>query len=76
VKNNYGWNGQQCWNPWKGRRGKEEFDDGLYPIFVTQDEVRGIFDKMIYLELKEKDLIDSKIPIFTIMKFEKKVIFK
>lgn len=55
---------------------KEGFDDGLYPIFVTQDEVKGIFHEMICLELEEeKDLIDSKIPIFTIMKFEKNVIF-
>jgi hypothetical protein len=44
---------------------REEFDDGLYPIFVIQDAVKGIFDEMICLELEEKDLIDSKIPIFT-----------
>jgi len=55
---------------------REEFDDGLYPIFVIQDEIKRIFDEMICLELEEKDLIDSKILIFTIMKFEKNVIFK
>jgi hypothetical protein len=55
---------------------REEFDDGLYPIFVTQDEVKMIFDEMICLELEDKDLIDSKILVFTIMKFEKNVIFK
>jgi hypothetical protein len=55
---------------------KEEFDHGLYPIFVTEDEVKGLFDQMICLELEEKDLIDSKILVFTIMRFEKNVIFK
>lgn len=39
---------------------REEFDDELDPILVTQDDVRRIFDEMICLGLEEKDLVDNK----------------
>jgi hypothetical protein len=39
---------------------KEEFDDELDPILVTQDDVGRIFDEMICLGSKEKDLVDNK----------------
>jgi hypothetical protein len=48
-----------------------EFDDRLNPILVAQDEVKGIFNEMMCLGLEEKDIVNSKIPISTTMKFEK-----
>jgi hypothetical protein len=55
-------NGEQNWNPWKRKRIGEQFHDRLNPILVAQDEVREIFDEMMCLGSKKRDLVDNEIP--------------